>query len=54
MLFIKDYHDHHGRSDGQAGIGGIRNAYKILVGRPAEQRTFGRPRSRWEHKIKTK
>jgi hypothetical protein len=30
----------------------IRNAYKILVGKPAGKRPFGRPRCRWEYTIK--
>jgi hypothetical protein len=28
------------------------NAYKILVAKPEEQRTLGRPRLRWENNIK--
>jgi hypothetical protein len=30
----------------------IRNAHKILVGKPVEKRPVGRSRSRWENKIK--
>jgi hypothetical protein len=30
----------------------MRNAYKILVGKPEQKRTFGRPRHRWEDNIK--
>jgi hypothetical protein len=29
----------------------MRNAYKILVGKPEWKRTFGRPRHRWEYNI---
>jgi hypothetical protein len=29
-----------------------RNAYRILVGKPEGKRLVGRPRRRWEHKIK--
>jgi hypothetical protein len=28
-----------------------RNAYRILVGKPEEKRSIGRPRSRWENNI---
>jgi hypothetical protein len=31
---------------------GGKNAYRIFVGKPGE-RTLGRPRCRWENKIKT-
>jgi hypothetical protein len=30
----------------------VRGAYNILVGRPEERRTLGRPRRRWEDNIK--
>jgi hypothetical protein len=30
----------------------VRNAYKILVGKPEGKRTLGRPRHRWEDTIK--
>jgi hypothetical protein len=30
----------------------MRNAYKILVGKPEEKRPLGRPRRRWEDNIK--
>jgi hypothetical protein len=30
----------------------IRNAYKILVGKPEEKRPRGRPRHRWEDNIR--
>jgi hypothetical protein len=30
----------------------IRNAYKILVGKPEGSRSLGRPRRRWEDNIK--
>jgi hypothetical protein len=33
-------------------MGEGRGAYKILVGKPEERRTLGRPRSRWENNIK--
>jgi hypothetical protein len=29
-------------------MGEIRNIYKVLVGKPEEKRSFGRPRRRWE------
>ena len=29
-----------------------RNAYRVLVGRPEEKRSFGRPRRRWKNNIK--
>jgi hypothetical protein len=29
-----------------------RGAYRILVGRPEERRTLGRPRHKWEDNIK--
>jgi hypothetical protein len=30
----------------------MRNAYKLLVGKPNGMRLFGRPRRRWENNIK--
>jgi hypothetical protein len=33
-------------------MGEARGAYNILVGRPEERRTLGRPRRRWEDNIK--
>jgi hypothetical protein len=33
-------------------MGEMRNAYKILVGRPEGKRPIGKPRSRWEDNIK--
>jgi hypothetical protein len=33
-------------------MGGKRNAYRILVGKPEEKRPLGRPRSRWVDNIK--
>jgi hypothetical protein len=33
-------------------MGTERNAYRILVGRPAGKRSLGRPRSRWVDNIK--
>jgi len=32
-------------------LGGMRNAYKILVGKSEQKRPLGRPRRRWEHNI---
>jgi hypothetical protein len=32
-----------------ARMGAMRNAYKILVGKPEGKRPLGRPRHRWEH-----
>jgi len=32
----------------------MRNAYKILVGRPEGKRSLGRPRRRWEDNIRMK
>jgi hypothetical protein len=34
------------------GMGKIKNAYKILVGKSEEKRPLGRPRRRWEKNIK--
>jgi len=34
-------------------MGEIRNAYKILVGKPEGKKSRGRPRSRWEDNIRT-
>jgi hypothetical protein len=33
-------------------MGDVRGAYNILVGRPEGRRPLGRPRCRWEDKIK--
>jgi hypothetical protein len=35
-----------------ASIGEVRGAYNILVGRPEGRRPLGRPRRRWEDKIR--
>jgi len=35
-----------------ARMGEIRNAYKILVGKPEDKRPFGRPRCTWEGNIR--
>jgi hypothetical protein len=35
-----------------ARMGGKRNAYRILVGKPEEKRPLGRPRHRWVDNIK--
>jgi hypothetical protein len=31
----------------------MRNAYKIIIGRPEEKRSLGRPRRRWKENIQT-
>jgi len=36
-----------------ARMGEIRNAYKMLVGKPEGKRPFGRARHRWETNIRT-
>jgi hypothetical protein len=36
-----------------ARMGEGRGAYRVLVGRPKERRSLGRPRHRWEDNIKT-
>jgi hypothetical protein len=33
-------------------MGGMRNAYDILVGKPEGKRPLGRPRHRWEDNIR--
>jgi hypothetical protein len=33
-------------------MGEKRNAYRVLVGKPGIKRPLGRPRHRWENKIK--
>jgi len=35
-----------------AHVGDMRNAYKIVVGKPGRKRSLGKPRHRWEHNIK--
>jgi hypothetical protein len=35
-----------------AYIGGNRNAYRVLMGKPEGKRQLGRPRRRWEDNIK--
>jgi hypothetical protein len=35
-----------------ACMGEMRNAYKILVGKPEGKRPLGRPRQRWEDNIR--
>jgi len=35
-----------------AGMGDMRNAYNILVGKPERKIPFGRPRHRWEDNIR--
>jgi hypothetical protein len=35
-----------------ACMGEMRNAYKILLGKPEGQRPLGKPRRRWEDNIK--
>jgi hypothetical protein len=32
--------------------GGLRNVYKILIGKPEGKRPLGRPRHRWEDNIR--
>jgi hypothetical protein len=34
------------------GMGEMRNAYSILVGKPERKRTLGRPKRRWEDNIR--
>jgi len=34
-------------------MGGMRNVYSILVGKPEGKRPLGRPRRRWEDNIRT-
>ena len=36
-----------------AYVGGKRNAYQVLVGRPEGKSSLGRPRHRWEDNIET-
>jgi hypothetical protein len=33
-------------------MGEVRNAYKILVGKPKRKRPLGKPRRRWEDNIR--
>jgi hypothetical protein len=33
-------------------MGEMRNAYRILIGKPEAKRQFGRPKRRWEDNIK--
>ena len=35
-----------------ARMGGYRRVHRVLVGKPEGNRTFGRPRRRWEDNIK--
>jgi len=35
-----------------ARMGGVRNAYNILIGKPEGKRPFGRTRHRWEDNIR--
>jgi hypothetical protein len=35
-----------------ADMGEMRNAYRILVGKPAGKKPLGRPRCTWEDKIR--
>jgi hypothetical protein len=37
---------------GKGHVAGMGNLYRILVGKPEGQRSFGRRRYRWEHNIK--
>jgi hypothetical protein len=36
----------------EARMGDMRNAYKILVGKPEAKRPLGRPKSRWDYNIR--
>jgi hypothetical protein len=47
MVIVKDG---MGRACGTHGE--VRNAYKILVGKPEGKRSLGRPRHRWEDNIR--
>jgi hypothetical protein len=33
-------------------MGEVRNAYSVLVGKPERKRKFGRPKRRWDDKIR--
>jgi hypothetical protein len=35
-----------------ACVGEMRNAYKILVGKPEGRRSLGTPRRKWEHNVR--
>jgi hypothetical protein len=35
-------------------MGGMKNASKVLIGKPEEKRPFGRPRRRWEYDTKSR
>jgi hypothetical protein len=35
-----------------ARMGGMRNAYEIVVGKPEGKRSLGRPRSKWEDNVR--
>jgi hypothetical protein len=37
----------------EAGLGEVRNEYKILVGKPAGKRPLGRPQHRWKDNTET-
>jgi hypothetical protein len=39
-------------ADHVACMGEMRNAYRVLVGKPEGRRQLGRPRHRWEDNIK--
>jgi hypothetical protein len=40
------------RAEHVARIGDGRNVYRVLVGKPEGKRTLGRPRRRWEDRIR--
>jgi hypothetical protein len=48
--YIKNYQ--MSREFGTARVGRKRGAYRALVGRPIGKRPLGRPRHRWEEKLK--
>jgi ribosome biogenesis protein Nip4 len=41
-----------GWAENVAGMGEVRNAYKILIGKPESKRPLRRPRRRWEDNIR--
>jgi hypothetical protein len=56
VLFAKYNQNHHIKEDEmgrECSMNGAKsNAYRILVGKPEEERPLGRPRSRWVDNIK--
>jgi hypothetical protein len=55
VRFTKYYLGDEVKEDGWSGhvtrMGEMRNAYKIVVGKPEGKRPLGRPRRRWEDNI---